>query len=430
MGCGSSNSLNTRTEGKSNNYAYTPEEKNLLANLMQKLPNLEDNHMVFNKHEILISEKDGIVYRDYRTIKIVKENYPYSGSFEYIPMYMSGNKVKILDIRVNNIRSKDYKYEQIEENFKIFIPYTVQKTDDPLLTFEVIFSFRDLLAECYANIDLAYDTENSCFSFNFSCKDFHLLGVGGEIPNKYKLEETKTKVSCFGDIYEGDYLMELLSFQFAKDVGVRLDRLSKIQTDFYFLDKSEMKMLEEGINSMEKKLSLHRMNIVFSRDIYKFVGNKAYVKTYLIFFYPRPSNNPIDNEEVDFNINEMPDLQITNFKISNKPADSNHQIEYGMCSIKPQLSFAGDEYFRTIEFEYSFTLDYNEQGYVPINISKDVSFEGGKYELFIKKDPKIKINFARRIDTTTSEEYDYVYKSVFKTFDDDIFYFNTIKVYK
>ena len=34
MGCGSSNSLKTRTEEKSNNYAYTPEERNLLANLM------------------------------------------------------------------------------------------------------------------------------------------------------------------------------------------------------------------------------------------------------------------------------------------------------------------------------------------------------------------------------------------------------------
>ena len=291
-----------------------------------------------------------------------------------------------------------------------------------MLTFEVVFSFRSLLAECYVNIDLAYDTENSCFSFNFSCKDFHFLHVGGEVPKKYKLEETKTKVSCFGDIYERDYLMELLNFE--------LDRIGKFQTDFYFLDNSEMKMLEEGINSMEKKLDIHRSNIVFSRDIYKFVGNKAYAKTYFIYFLPRTSDEPIDEITLDCTINEMPDLQITNFKISNKPADSNHKIDDGICTFEPILSLAAGEYFKTIEFEYSFTLENNEEGYTPIQISKHPSFEGGKYELFIKNDnPRRDIFFARHIDTTTSEEYDYIYKSFFKTFDDDIFYFNIIKVY-
>ena len=295
MGCTSSNTVSTKPEKKSNNYAYTPEEKNLLANLMQKQPNLEDQHMVFNKHEISISDKDGIVYKEYKTIKMAKEKYPFSGSYEYIPMYMNEHKVKVQDIRVNNIRSRDYKYEETENNFKILIPYTVQQTDDPLFTFEVVYSFRNFLAECYANIDLAYDTENSCFAFDFTCKGFHFSGVSGDIPEKYKCVKTTTKVSCFGDLYEGDYLMELLSFAFTKDAGVKLDKFGKIPENFYFLDKSEFKMIEESINSMEKNISYHSLNVVFSRDIYKFVKNKAYVKTYLVYFYPKSPNEPIDN---------------------------------------------------------------------------------------------------------------------------------------
>ena len=43
---------------------------------------------------------------------MAKEKYPFSGSYEYIPMYMNEHKVKVQDIKVNNIRSRDYKYEE------------------------------------------------------------------------------------------------------------------------------------------------------------------------------------------------------------------------------------------------------------------------------------------------------------------------------
>ena len=430
MGCGSSNSIGTRAEEKSNNYSYTPEERNLLANLMQKVSNLEDQHMVFNKHDIFISEKEGIVYREYRTIKIVTEKYPHSGSYEYVPMYINEHKVKILDIRINNIKSKDYKYEETENSFKISIPYTVEKTDDPLFTFEVVFSLKNFLAEFFASVDLAYDTENSCFSCNFSLKDFHFLSVAGEIPEKYKLDKQRNKVSFFGDIYEGDFLMELQSFTFSKDAGMKLDKIGKMSTDFYFLDKSELKMVEEGINSMAKDICLHQLNLVFSRDIYKFVDDKAYVKTYLIFFYPKPLNDPVEDNDCDFDIHGQTDLKIINFKISNKPWESNHTIENDMCFFKPKISFVGDEYFRTIEFEYSFTLDYNKEGFAPIAITKHPSLVGGNYELYIKKAHGRNITFARNINPTTSQEYDIVYKSVYKTFEDDIYYLNVINVYR
>lgn len=110
------------------------------------------------------------------------------------------------------------------------------------------------------------------------------------------------------------------------------------------------------------------------------------------------------------------------------PAESNHTIENGMCFFKPELSFGGDEYFKTIEFDYSFTLNYDEDGYDLISLTKSPSFEGGKYELYIKKDKGRDIYFSRGIDSTSSNEYDYIYKSVYKTFDDDIYYFNVIKV--
>ena len=100
-----------------------------------------------------------------------------------------------------------------------------------------------------------------------------------------------------------------------------------------------------------------------------------------------------------------------------------------MCFFKPQLSFGAGEYFRTIEFDYTFTLKYTENGYDHIDITKYPSFVGGKYELYIKKDEGRDIRFSRGIETTSSNEYDIIYKSVFKTFDDDIYYFNVIKVH-
>ena len=99
--------------------------------------------------------------------------------------------------------------------------------------FEVVFSYRDFLADCYANIDLAYETENSCFSYNFTCQGFHFSGQNLEVPEKYKYVKTPTKVTCYGDIYEGDSLMEYLSCAFTKDVGVKLDKLGKISDNFY-----------------------------------------------------------------------------------------------------------------------------------------------------------------------------------------------------
>ena len=67
-----SNSLDTRPEIKSNNYAYNQEERKLYEDLMKKNPNLEDGYLVFNKQDVLISEKDGIIYKEYKTIKMVK----------------------------------------------------------------------------------------------------------------------------------------------------------------------------------------------------------------------------------------------------------------------------------------------------------------------------------------------------------------------
>ena len=426
MGCGSSNSLNTRPEVKSNNYAFNPAEKKLYEDLIKENPRLEDEYLVFYKQDIFVSEKDGFIYREYQTVKMVKDKYPYSGLYVYTPRYIYLNKVNIIDIRVNNIKSKDYKYEEAKDNFKISIPYTVQKEDDPLFTFEVVFSFRRLFADTYAQIGVEYDSE-SCFSLTISCKGFHFYGNYEHIQSKYKFEETKSKITFSGTVAPDDSL-DYVEFNLVKDTGVLLDNFpNSLQTDFYFIDKADKKAIEDSINSIQITPGSH--NWVFSRDIIKLVDNKAYVKAYEVIFAPYSKNEPIREQDFEFDIHEMPDLKITNFKIANKPAKSNHKIENGCCFFKPKLSFAEGEYFRTIEFDYTFTLKYDKENYCPIDIYKPLLIDGSTYELYIKKDHGRRIEFKRDANTTSSKEYELILKGSYKTFDDDLFYFNVIQVY-
>ena len=426
MGCASSNSLDTRPEIKSNNYAYNQEERKLYEDLMKKNPNLEDGYLVFNKQDVLISEKDGIIYKEYKTIKMVKTQFPYSGIYEYTPMYMYLHKVKILDIRVNNIKSKDYKYVETENNFKISIPYTVEKEDDPLFTFEVVFSYRYFYADVYAQICVDYDSE-SCFSLTISSPDFHFLSINN-IFEKYKFEETKNKITLSGTVGPDDAL-EYVPFMLMKNTGVKLDNYpNSLNTDFYFIDKSEKKAIEDSIND-SKEIGVDMLNWVFSRDIIKIVGNKAYVKSYEVLFNPRPENS--SNNECDFetSIHDTTDLKITNFKISNKPAEANDSITDNTCFLHPKLTFANGEYFKTIELEYSFTLRYNEEEKSSqIDIYKETLLSGSNYELYIKKDNGRRIEFKRDVNTTSSKEYDIILKGKYKTFEDDLFHFNVIKI--
>ncbi len=55
--------------------------------------------------------------------------------------------------------------------------------------------------------------------------------------------------------------------------------------------------------------------------------------------------------------------------------------------------------------------------------------DGSTYELYIKKDHGRRIEFKRDANTTSSKEYELILKGSYKTFDDDLFYFNVIQVY-
>lgn len=428
MGCGSSNSSDTRPEIKSNNSAYNQEERKLYEDLMKKNPNLEDEYLVFNKHDILISEKDGIIYKEYKTIKMAKTQFPYSGCYVYTPMYINLHKVNIIDIRVNNIKSKDYKYEETENNFKISIPYTVQKEDDPLFTFEVVFSYRYFYADVYAEICVDYDSE-ACFSLTIYSPDFHFFNIDNNIFEKYKFEETKNKISLSGTVAADDTL-EYVRFTLVKNTGVKLDNYpNSLKTDFYFIDNSEKKSIEDSINNCSE-ISVDTLNWVFSRDIIKIVGDKAYVKSYEVIFNPRSNYDSTKGYDFESSIHETTDFKIKSFKISNKPAESNHSITEDTCFLHPTLTFADGEYFKTIELEYSFTLkNKKKENYSQIDIYKQTLLNGSNYELYIKKDNGRRVEFKRDINTTSSKEYDLIFKGKYKTFDDDLFYFNVIKIF-
>lgn len=420
MGC-SNSSVNVE-EGNTNKGPFTPEEKKQIEMIMEENPNLEDQKIVFKKYDISISPNDGLIFREIMSVKIVKEQYPCTDYYKYVSNVLdNSNDIQLLDIKVNSVTTKDYKYTKYDGYFEVSIPYTIQKKNNPLFTFEVTYSYKQFFCGIFAPISFSTQELFTNFSFNVTAKDFHLAYQEGEIAEGNNYAATKNKI-----IFNGKNEQEDLYFMFIKDEGIKLDNYpSNLNTDFYYIEESDKSMIESGINNA--KIKFYVSNIVSIKDVFNFVEDKAYVTSYITVFSPNVERNG-EPVEVSFSFRNVPDLQFLNYKIGNRITGRNVTIENDRVTLSSNLDFQPGEFFKTIEYEYSFSLNYNEKDYFSIAIEERELLEGCLYQLYIKRDHDRDVSLYRNWEFDSSDEYCCIAKLPYKGYGDEYFY-NYVYVY-
>jgi hypothetical protein len=420
MGCGNS-SLNVE-EGNTNKSPFTLEEKRRIDMIMEENPNLGDLQIAFKKFDISISPNDGVIFREIISLKIVKEQYPCTDNYKYVSNVLdNSNDIQLQVIKVNSVIIKDYKYTKYDGYFEVLIPYTIQKKDYPLFTFELTYSYKQFFCGVFAPISFSTQDLFTNFSFNVIANGFHLAYKEGEIAAGNNYAATKNKI-----IFNGKNEQEDLYFMFIKDEGIKLDNYSSnLNTDFYYIEESDKSMIESGINDGKIKFSVQ--NIVSIKDVFNFVEDKAYVTSYITVFSPNAERNR-EPLEVSFSFRNVPDLQFINYKIGNRITGRNVTIEDDRVTLSSNLDFQPGVFFRTIEYEYSFSLNYNEKNYFSIAVEDRKLLEGCLYQMYIKRDYDRNISLYREWEFDSSEEYCCIAKLPYKGYDDNYFY-NYVYVY-
>ena len=262
------------------------------------------------------------------------------------------------------------------------------------------------------------------FSLYIFWSDFKFINLKGKIEEGNECEKSENEI-----IVKGNKNQKELNFLFMNNNGINLSNFGDcLDEDFFYLDNlKDFQMVEEGINSA--KVEIGNANIISIKDVFNFNGNKAIVKTYVTYFCPR-YYNVSSSLSFRFSFRQVPDFNLINYKNTGTNGSYCLHTKKGRIILAPNLFFEVEKYFITMELEYSFSLEYEEEDYFSIAIEDRNLIEGCLYELYVKKDkPERRISFFRDLDMSSLNEYDYVIKTPYKKYDDD-YHFNYLYVYQ
>ena len=421
MGCCNSNS--SIIKDKTRHYCYTSEEveeiKAITYNKTKDSSEFKDEQIIFDKFTTEINDSNEIIVKEYILIYTHKNTYPFSGSYKFIsPKIPNYYNINLIDVKINNIKINDYEYKKENELFSIKlvidIPYTLDKKDNPYVTFEVSYSYIYLYCYTYIQIPFEYEKENP-FTLTITSNKFHYSQIFGKINKEKNLQNYSNKI-----ILTGKGKQNLVTFLLIDNNGILLDKFINSKAGaFYYINDDEKRNIEKGINSC--KLSEGGSNIVAVRDEIIINGNKVNYKTYLTDFYltNHKNNSP---HLTTYMFKPFPDLKILNFKICNKEEKYKLKEEKDLNFIYIKFRYKPGQYFSTLELEYSFTLDFGDKDYCCLPLKHHFLLEGCYYQLYVKNYNKNNvITFYRKDINIESDKpkYDYIIRIFYRKYEDD-----------
>lgn len=356
-------------------YCYNEEEYSEMNELVNKNDFTEDSMIYYKaKYEILDSI---ILLREYITIKTKKEEgKPYSSSFEYSNESVSN--YNLISLKYVKLNKANFQTEYSINNIKIsfLFNYNLLENDDSIITFEISSELKTRI-----NLFMTF----IIFKFFYKCNYRINFIYSKDLIEFYSLDSgpfgknTLSTISPNEILFKGKNVQPISYFIF-KLKGSYLS-LKKNNAAFYCYDENEMANLEKAVNNI--KISCHNICIFSYKDFYTIQSNTCFVKSYITFIY---INNPegIYYSSEHF-LPEKKDLKFINLKYNGNELDEYQKGQNCVTNEGINLTFniPANEYFGTLELDYSFSIRQPKSGSPSILIDSKNLCLGGYFQLFV-----------------------------------------------
>ena len=393
-------------------YCYTEEEINKINQILKE-KTFENNEIIFHKAIIEIN-KDFTNCTEFVTIQTYKKDgYKYNASY-YLTSGTIIDDVKTYSMKVNNKRiyQIESKSRYSDQLFSVFCSYSLKPEDNSIVTIESNVKIETkLFLMSIARVN--FNIYNTSFSFIIKISDeFNYICPNVDPINKLKV------ISKNEIILEGNKNERNLNFGFKLKNNIILPRNNKA---FYFCkNEEEIINLEKALNSIE--LKFNELIILSVKDYYEIKGGICYVKSFITFFKVH-EDNTLFSSNYFFDLDEYDDLKCINGK------GNNQQEKISNSNMRDKLEFdinlLKNEYFYTVEYDYSFKLRKQNDNIYIIIIGHNQIEENGYFQLYVKYDKK-EIQFSglsREADFYRNDkEYNFILHNTYKHQNDGYVY--------
>ena len=261
MGCGNS-SVKIKENDLSKTYCYTQEEKEKIDLIIKGKKDLKDNKILFKKVQTQI-DKEGVTVKEFITVCLIKNKYPYTGEYEFISNCIGHFiEVTILEVKYDNniINSDSYQYNRGDETFTLNIPFTLNKTAYSYVTFEVSYNYKYFYCFSIAPIEFELKIETN-FYFSINTEDGALINTIGKPSGNNQSDQ-----SNFNIVLKGNEAQSKITFIYIIIPLNFVNFPTSLKDSFYYFQDDVIVKILMGLNIC--KFEMKKKNVVSIFDEY------------------------------------------------------------------------------------------------------------------------------------------------------------------